>query len=144
VLDDPVSALSGEAFDGCGRLATFEAFETGVDSAPTRAHEIDEESEIVDAGVSLREKLSFDPLQAPDRLVQQASDLRDVARDGQYLRAEPVSHRHPDLSRNRGLESCGGRRERLDLLARAFERSLEQRRLRAAGGRVGDALLGSF
>jgi S-adenosylmethionine:tRNA ribosyltransferase-isomerase len=94
--------------------------------------------------VSFREQLSFDPLQPPDRLVEQASDLGDVPGDREHLRAEPVADGDTDLDRNRRLESGSDLGESLDLLAGAFERGLDQRGLGAPRSCFGDALLGTF
>jgi S-adenosylmethionine:tRNA ribosyltransferase-isomerase len=94
--------------------------------------------------VAFREKLSFDPLQPPDRLVEEASNLGDVPRDRQHLRAEPVADRETDLNRDRCLEPCGNLGKGLDLLARAFERGLDQRGVGATRSGVGDALLCTF
>jgi len=94
--------------------------------------------------VSFREKLSFDPLQPPDRLVEEASDLGDVPGDREHLGAEPVADGVTDPNRDRGLESRGHLCQRFDLLARAFECGLDQRGLGAARSGVGDALLGTF
>ena len=67
---------------GGGFVSTvFEAGESSVDATPPRADEVDEEREVVHARVPFREQLPFDPLQPPDRLVEQASDLGDVPRD---------------------------------------------------------------
>ena len=52
-------------------------------------HELDEQREVVHAGMPLREKLALDPLQPPDRLVEQAPDLGDVPRDGEHLGGSP-------------------------------------------------------
>ena len=126
------------------RSRALEPCETRVDAAPSRADEVDEEREVVDARVAFREKLSFDPLQPPDRLVEEPPNLGDVPRDRQHLRAEPVADGETDLNRDRRLEPCGNLRKGLDLLARAFERGLDQRGVGATRSGVGDALLGTF
>ena len=120
------------------------ALEPCVDAPPAGAHEVDEEREIVDAGVTLGEELALEALEPPDRLVEQAADLGDVPGDRQDLGAEAVADGNADLSRDRGLELGGGGRERLDLRPRALERRFEQRGSGAAGGRLGDSLLRPF
>ncbi len=75
----------------------LETGEPGVDAAPPRADQIDEKREIVHARMPFRKQLSFDPLQPPDRLVEQASDLGDVPRDREHLAAEPVADGDADL-----------------------------------------------
>jgi S-adenosylmethionine:tRNA ribosyltransferase-isomerase len=94
--------------------------------------------------VPFSEKLTFDPLQPPDRLVEQASDLGDVPGDREHLGAEPVADCDSDLNGNRRFEPGRNLGEGFDLPARAFERGLDQRRLGAARSRIGDALLGTF
>jgi len=98
-------------------LGAFEPLQTCVDAFPARAHEVDEEREVVDAGVSLRQQVALEPLEAPNRLIQQAADLGDVARDGEDLRPKPVANSGSDAGRDRRLElgrRCG---ERLDLIS---------------------------
>ena len=53
--------------DSAGAL---EAREPRIDAVPTRAHEVDEEREIVDASMTFREEVSLEPLEAADRLIQ--------------------------------------------------------------------------
>jgi len=122
----------------------LETLETSVDSAPARAHELDEEGEIVDARMTLGEELAFEALQPSDRLVQQASYLGDVARDRQDLSSEAVANRDSDLCRNRRFEIGGGRGEGFDLGPRTLERGLQQPRLGTTGGCFGDSLLRPF
>jgi hypothetical protein len=131
-----------------GRLGVIagllETLEPRIDSAPARAHEVDEEREVVHTGMSFGEELSLEPLEPPDRLVQQAADLGDVTSDGEYLGPQAVTYGGGHLRWNGGLESGGGRRERLDLRARALERGFEDRRLGTPGRGVGYALLRSL
>ncbi len=122
----------------------LEACQPCVDPAPARAHEIHEERQIVDACMTLGEKLSFDPLEASDRLIEQSPDLGNVTGDRKHLCAKPVADCDADLCGNRRFESGCRFGEPLDLSARALECGLEHGRLRPAGGRVGDALLCTF
>jgi len=138
VLDD-----RGRA-GGLSVFHTFEAFEPRVDASPPGAHQLDQEREVIHTRMTLGEQLTFESLQATDRLVEQATDLGDVERDREDLRSQSVSDCGVDLRRNRGLEAGGDDRERLDLVAGALESSLEQCRFRAAGGRLGDPLHGPF
>jgi S-adenosylmethionine:tRNA ribosyltransferase-isomerase len=94
--------------------------------------------------MSLRELVGLEALEATDRLVQEATDLRDVACDREYLRPDRLAYGSFDSSRNRRLELGGGRGKGLDLLARALERSLELCRRGAARGMVCDALFCPF
>ena len=80
--------------------ATFEAGEPSVDPAPAGADEVDEERQVVHPCMPFGEKVSFDPLQPSNRLVEQASDLGDMAGDREHLGAEPVANGDADLRRN--------------------------------------------
>jgi S-adenosylmethionine:tRNA ribosyltransferase-isomerase len=126
------------------RVASLEPLQPSVDASPSRADQIDEKREIVHPGMAFREDLALESLEPPDRLIEQATDLRDLAGDGEDLGAHPVADRSSDLVRNRRFELRGGRRERGDLVPRALERRFDKRRFRAARGGIGDALLGSI
>ena len=115
-----------------------------LDAPPAARDEVDEQREVVDARVTLGEEVAFDTLEPPDHLVHQAADLREVPADGGDLRAEPVLQRVADAGREGRLELGGGCRERLDLLARAFERRVHGRRLDPSGGRAVDSRLRAF
>jgi len=134
----------GDDARGVLRLAPLETLQASVEAAPARAHELDEEREIVDAGMPLGEDLPLQPLEPADRLVHEPADLGDLPRNGKDLGAQPVANGRPDLPRDRGLELGGGCRERRDLLTRALQCGFEESRLRTACGRIGDSLLGSF
>ena len=122
----------------------LESREPRVDSAPAGADEVDEKREVVDASMPLGEQVALESLEASDRLVEQPSDLGDVARDGKDFGAQPVPNRDADMRGDRCLELCRCRGESLDLVARAVEGSCDVRRRRASRGRVRDPLLRSF
>jgi S-adenosylmethionine:tRNA ribosyltransferase-isomerase len=133
------------ALGGLGLIpGPLETLESRVDSPPARAHELDEEREVVHAGVALGKELSLEPFEAPDRLVQQAADLGDVAGDRQYLSPQAVANGGRHLRWDGGLEAGRGRRERFDLSPRALERGLEDGGLGTTGRGVGYALLRAF
>ena len=67
--------------------------------------------------MSLGEKVSFDPLETPDGLVEQSSHLRDVAGNREHLGAEPVANGDADLNRNRRFETSCHLGKRFDLSA---------------------------
>jgi S-adenosylmethionine:tRNA ribosyltransferase-isomerase len=124
--------------------ALLEAFQAPVHATPAGADEVDEEREIVHPGMALGEQVAFEPLEPPDGLVEQASNLGDVPRDRQYLGAQPIANGAVDASRNRGLELGCSERERLHLNARALERRFQHCRFGTACGCLGDPLLCSF
>ena len=124
-----INPLAGDAVHGGVAVGRSEPLldldEALLDAAPTARHEVDEEGEIVDAGVPLTEEVSLDPLEAADQLVHEAADLGEVAADGHDLCAKPVLHGIAD-ARGKGRFELGGRRgERLDLVARPLERCIE-------------------
>ena len=111
-------------------LWTLETFEARVDASPARAHEIDEQREIVDAGVSLGEEVAFDALEPANRLIEEAPDLGDVPGNREDLGPDAVAHCRTHMLGYRCLELRRGGRERLDLTPRALERGFDHSRLR--------------
>jgi S-adenosylmethionine:tRNA ribosyltransferase-isomerase len=94
--------------------------------------------------MALCRDLALEPLEPANRLVQEAADLRDVARDRDDLGAEPVANSGRDLRRDRRLQVGRGAGERLHLSARPLEHRFQSPRVRAALGRFGDPLLCPF
>jgi S-adenosylmethionine:tRNA ribosyltransferase-isomerase len=88
---------------------------------PAGADQVDEQGEVVDAGVPFAEQIGLEPLEAADDLVHQAADLGEIPADGTRLLADAVVNRRLDAARERRFELCCGRRERLDLLACPLE-----------------------
>ena len=62
-----------------------------VQAAPLRRDEVDEQGEVVDAGVTLDEHVRLEPLEPADHLVREALHLGQPARDRRRLFAQPVS-----------------------------------------------------
>ncbi len=127
-----------------GRRRSLEPRESRIDAPPAGADEVDEEGEVVHARMPLGQKVALEPLESPDRLVQEAPDLGYVAGDGENLGAQTVPNRGADVGRNRGLELGRRRGKCLDLLSRALERGLQDRGLGASRGCVRDPLLRSL
>jgi S-adenosylmethionine:tRNA ribosyltransferase-isomerase len=141
LVDSAVGLRVGAGPAGrCG----FQARESGVDAAPARADEVDEEREIVHSCVALGQKVSLESLQSADRLVEEPADLGDVSCHGQDFGAKAVPDGNAHVCGDRHFELGCGCRERLDLLPRALERGLDERGLGASRGRVGDPLLRSL
>jgi len=128
--------------DGAAALleALLDAREPLVDTAPAGGDEVDEEREVVDAGMALGEHVAFQPLEPPDELVHQPPHLGEVAGDREHLLAQAVLHRIADAGGEARFELCGGCGERLDLLAGALERRVHGGRLAAALSGTGDPL----
>ncbi len=137
VLSDPSTTV---ALAAALLEALLDAGEPLVDAAPAGGDEVDEEREVVDAGVPLGEHVALEPLEPADELVHQAAHLGEVAGDREHLLAQAVLHRVADAGGEAGLELCRGCGERLDLLARPLERRVDRGRLGAALGGTGDPL----
>ena len=127
---------------GAGALfeALLDAGEPLVDAAPAGRDEVDEEREVIDAGVPLGEQVALQPLEPADHLVHQAAYLGEVTGDGEHLLAQAVLHRVADADGEGGLELGGSGRECLDLLACALQRRVHRGWLGAALGGAGDPL----
>jgi S-adenosylmethionine:tRNA ribosyltransferase-isomerase len=113
--------------------ALFEPRDDGLDAGEPRVHalpaggdEVDQEREIVDAGVAIDEEVAFQSFEAADDLIHQAAHLGKVSRH----RLRLLTERLADPRRQRLLERRRGRRERLDLLTRPREQGVERRRIR--------------
>ena len=105
----------------------FDAGEPRIDALPAGRHELDEQGEIVDAGVPLCERAVLEVREAADELVHEPAHLREVACHGLGL----FPNRITDAGRQRFLERRGRRRKRLDLLAGAGQQRVERRSLGA-------------
>ncbi len=129
---------------GCGALVdgVLDALEPVADALPAGRDEVDEQGEVVDARMPLGEDVALEPLEPADRLVQQAADLGEVARDREHLGAQAVVDGGADLLRQRSLELRRRLGERLDLGPRALQRRLELGRCDPARGRFRDPGLG--
>jgi S-adenosylmethionine:tRNA ribosyltransferase-isomerase len=117
VLSDPVDRRAAFLL----RDARLDAAEPLVDAAPPGGDEIDEQGEVVDARVTLGEKVAFDTLEPAEQLVHQPAYLCEVAGDRKHLGAEAVLKCIADARGQRGLELGRGGGQRLDLVARALE-----------------------
>ena len=127
-----------------GRDGVLDPLQPLADALPARGDELDEQGEVVDAGVPLGEDVAFEPLEPADHLVQQPTDLGEAASDREHLGAKSVVDRRADLLGQRPFELGGGRGERLDLDPRALERGFELGRSDPSGRGFGDAGLGPF
>ena len=125
-------------------LPALEPFEPNVDTSPAGADEIDEKREVVHPRVSLGEELSFEALEPSNRLIEEAANFRDVARDGKHFDPDAVAHRCTHVLRYRCLELRRCARERLDLTPRALERRSHRSRLGPSCGGIRDPLLGTL
>jgi S-adenosylmethionine:tRNA ribosyltransferase-isomerase len=81
--------------------------------------------------VTLGKEIAFESLESPDRMVEEAPNLGDVARNREDLRPQAVADGDADVGGDGRLELGGGCREALDLCSRALERGLDLAGVRA-------------
>ena len=150
-----VATLARRCYGGCGDLvavklhdvgdrAALDSLEPAVDALPARRDEVDEEREVVEAGVPLGDQLLLEPLEPADRVVQQPRISPRLRATGITSRRRPSCIASLTRSGKRRLEAARDRAERLDLLARAPQRSFEARLLLPALARLRDPPPGPF
>ena len=70
-----------------------------ADRLPLRRDQVDQEPEVVDAGVPFDQQVGLEPLEPADHLVREALDLGEPARDRRGFLAEAVAERAADRVR---------------------------------------------
>ena len=110
-----------------------------VDAFPARRDQIDEQGEIVDPGVALRDEILVDPLETAHDAVQQPADLGEAPGDTRDLPAQPSPRASPHLLGQPVAEDVGGLGELGQLHARPLQLRLEQRRVEPARAGLLDA-----
>jgi hypothetical protein len=108
------------------RQGRFDAAEPCVDVLPAGRDEIDEERQVVHPLLPLGLCRPLHRLETPDRLVQQAANLCEIASDRQYLFSQAVLNGSLETSRERRRGLRGGIRQRRELGARPAERLVER------------------
>ncbi len=103
----------------------LEPSEPFVDAPPTRGEEIDEETEVVDARMSLREDVALQTLEPAEQLVHQPAHLGELTADRTSLGRDTFLDRLADLRRQRRLELSRSRREVFETLPRALQCGLD-------------------
>jgi S-adenosylmethionine:tRNA ribosyltransferase-isomerase len=99
----------------------LDAAEPSVDALPAGRDEVDEQREIVDTGIPLREQVTLDCREPAKQLVREAAHLGEAASDRLGLTA----HGALDTCRQRLFQRRRCRGERLDLLAGADEEGVQ-------------------
>jgi S-adenosylmethionine:tRNA ribosyltransferase-isomerase len=112
-----------------GALDPVQAF---VERAPLAREQVDQERQVVDPGMTLREQIGLDPFEPTDGLVREPLHLCQPAGDRGRLLAEALAKRVADGVGQRDLELVGGDGERLDLEARPVEGGSDLGRERVA------------
>ena len=114
-IDDRAAALLQTLFEP--RDHRLDARDPRIDTFPAGRDQVDEQREVVDACVAIRERVRLERLEAPDHLVHQAPDLGEVPADRDDLLAQSLLDTVREAVRR--LSCCLG--ERLELRPRAFE-----------------------
>src|SRR5687767_6119010 len=86
----------------------LEPCEPFVDSLPTRSKEVDQEPEVVDARMPLREDVALEALEPAEQLVHQAAHLGELTADRTSLGRDTFLDGLADLRRQRRLELARG------------------------------------
>ena len=103
----------------------LESCEPFVDAPPTGGEEVDEEAEIVDARVSLREDVALETLEPAEQLVHQPAHLGELAADWTGLGGDTFLDGLADLRRQSRLELSRSRREVFETLPCALQCGLD-------------------
>ena len=111
-----------------------------VDAVPAGGDEVDEQREVVHAGMPLGQEVVLEAFQAADRLPGQAAYLCKLPADRSCLDAHALADRILDPTRKRRLELRCKLCERLDLSAGPLERSIDI----ALGGAPGSGVVQPF
>jgi hypothetical protein len=108
-----------------GLQVLLESRESFVDALPTGGEEIDEQPEVVDARMSLREDVALQALESAEQLVHQPTHLGELTADGTSLGRDTFLDGFADLRRQRRLELSRSRGEVFETLPRALQGSLD-------------------
>ncbi len=103
----------------------LEPREPFVDALPTGGEEVDQEPEVVDARMPLREDVALQALEPAEQLVHQPTDLGELAADWTSLGRDAFLNGLADLRRQGRLELSRGRREVFETLPRALQGGLD-------------------
>ena len=114
-----VDAVDGDARRRPASSALLDSREALRRRRASRSDEVDEQREVVDAGVPLGEQVALDALEPADQLVHQAADLGEVAADRGTCSRSPSCSASPTRAGSVDSSSAAVCGERLDLPGRA-------------------------
>lgn len=103
----------------------LESCEPFVDAPPTGGEEIDEQPEVVDARMPLREHVALETLEPPEQLVHQPTHLGELPADRASLGCDTFLDGLADLRRQRRLELSRSRGEVFEPLPCALQGGLD-------------------
>ncbi len=103
----------------------LESCEPFVDALPTGGEEIDEQPEVVDARMPLREDVALQALEPAEQLVHQPAHLGELTADRTSLGRDTFLDGLADLRRQRRLELSRSRGEIFEALPRALQGGLD-------------------
>jgi hypothetical protein len=125
---------------GGGLERSLDAIESVGQAAPARDDQVDEQAEIVDAGVALGLKVGLQPLEPANRLVGQAAHLGELPCDGLRFCPESFAHRVRDVPGQLTSQLRGALCQRLELAASPLEDGVDVGREWAPGGSLCETL----
>ena len=96
-----------------------------VDASPTGGEKIDEQPEVVDARMPLREDVALQALEPAEQLVHQPTHLGELTADWASLGRDTFLDGLADLRRQRRLELTRSRGEVFETLPCALQRGLD-------------------
>ena len=111
----------------CGSEGRLDPVEPLVRLFHCAGDQVDEQVQVVDAGVPLDQQVGLEPLEPPDHLVREPLDLGEPARDRRSLLAQAVAQRAADGIGQDDLELVRRLRQRLDLEPGPVERGGDAR-----------------
>ena len=103
----------------------LESCEPFVDASPPGCEEVDQEPEVVDARMPLREHVALQTLEPTEQLVHQPPHLGELAADRTSLGGDTFLDGLADLRRQRRLELSRSRGEVFETLPCALQRGLD-------------------
>jgi hypothetical protein len=128
----PRGLLAGLALLDAVDLGTAVALELAlhagqalVDAVPAGGDEVDEQRQVVHAGMALGQEVVLEAFQPADRLPGQAAHLCELPADRSRFGPHALAHCILDSARKRRLELRRELCERLDLRAGPLERSVD-------------------
>ena len=103
----------------------LEPCEPFVDASPTGGEEVDEQPEVVDARMPLREDVALEALEPAEQLVHQPTHLGELTADRTRLGRDTFLDGLADLRGQRRLELSRSRGEVLETLPCALQGGLD-------------------
>jgi hypothetical protein len=127
VPDRPLGGLAERLQPGavCRREALLDAVEAPLDALPARCDQLDEDRQVVEAGVPLGLELAGQALEPPDREAREPAYLRQLAAHRGRFGLNAFADGAADLLRERRLQLRSEHRNVFEAGAGAVERRID-------------------